>query len=145
MWDIKKTPSIVIDKVRELAPYKTDQQIADILNEMKLRSGTGRKFTKNIIKTLRYKHKMSFTPGSFRKDILKNEDGLYSTRGLALILNITTYQVSYLRRIGMVVGKKYKNSNRYWYDITDKKIKELKEKIEMRKKKFKYIYEAIGE
>jgi len=145
MWDIKKTPSIVIDKVRELAPYKTDQQIADILNEMKLRSGTGRKFTKNIIKTLRYKHKMSFTPGSFRKDILKNEDGLYSTRGLALILNITTYQVSYLRRIGMVVGKKYKNSIRYWYDITDKKIKELKEKIEMRKKKFKYIYEAIGE
>ncbi|HXX38595.1 MAG TPA: hypothetical protein VEP50_10705 [bacterium] len=50
---MRRTPSPVLNQVRELATQHTDHEIAEILNAHQLRSGTGQTFTARIVMYLR--------------------------------------------------------------------------------------------
>ena len=45
MWDIRRTPKAVLDRIADLAKQHSDEQIAEILNREELCSGTGLTFT----------------------------------------------------------------------------------------------------
>jgi len=126
-FDRVRTPSKVIDMIRKLAPDHTDTQIAETLNQTGLLSGTGKKFTKKMIKWLRNDREIpSGCPESPNRIILKRGDGLYSTRGLAQLLGITIHQVHYLREKGIIAGHHAYEGGGYWYNISNEKVKELK-------------------
>jgi len=45
MWDIRRTPKAVLDRIADLAKHHSDEQVAEILNRDQLCSGTGLTFT----------------------------------------------------------------------------------------------------
>jgi DNA invertase Pin-like site-specific DNA recombinase len=51
--DLRRTPATIVEMVRSLAMEQTDGQIVQTLNSRCLRSGTGKSFTRIIIKTIR--------------------------------------------------------------------------------------------
>lgn len=52
-YDLRRTPSAIIEMIRALATEQTDRQIAETLNGRSLRSGTGKAFTRLLVRTLR--------------------------------------------------------------------------------------------
>jgi len=48
------TSTVVVERVRELAPTHTDSEIAEILNEAELKTGTGAAFTRQSVYHVRY-------------------------------------------------------------------------------------------
>jgi hypothetical protein len=53
-YEMRRTDPVVIDRIKALATEHTDCQIAALLDQQGLRSGTGSRFTQNIVKQLRY-------------------------------------------------------------------------------------------
>ena len=51
--DLRRTPSAIVNQICELTTQHTDQEIAEILNTSRLRSGTGQVFTGRIVMYLR--------------------------------------------------------------------------------------------
>lgn len=51
--DLRRTPPAIVEIVRALATEQTDRQIAHTLNGRGLRSGTGKAFTRLLVRTLR--------------------------------------------------------------------------------------------
>ena len=54
--DARRTDPAALARFRALAADTSDRQIAEILNQEGFRSGTGRRFTTNIVKQLRYRY-----------------------------------------------------------------------------------------
>ena len=57
-WDLRRTPSAIVNQIRELATQQTDHEIAEVLNAHQLRSGTGQTFTGRIVMYLRLGYKI---------------------------------------------------------------------------------------
>lgn len=53
IWEMHQTSTEVIERIREMAPTKTNSEIADKLNQQQLHSGTGLSFTGKRVKVLR--------------------------------------------------------------------------------------------
>jgi DNA invertase Pin-like site-specific DNA recombinase len=51
--DLRRTPAMVVEQVRALATERSDQQIAQTLNARWLRTGTGKPFTRLIVRQIR--------------------------------------------------------------------------------------------
>jgi len=51
--DLRRTPADIVEQVRALATEQTDRQIADTLNGRWLRSGTGQRFTRLVVRHIR--------------------------------------------------------------------------------------------
>jgi DNA invertase Pin-like site-specific DNA recombinase len=51
--DLRRTPAVVVEQVRALATEQTDRQIADTLNSRSLRTGTGKRFARLIVRQIR--------------------------------------------------------------------------------------------
>lgn len=61
-WELRRTPSAIVNQIRELATQQTDHEIAEVLNAHQSRSGTGQAFTGRIVMYLRLRYKIpSFT------------------------------------------------------------------------------------
>src|SRR5262245_49313945 len=56
--DARRTPAPVVDRVRVLAADRTDDQIADCLNEEGWKSGQGGTFTASKVLWIRYAHQI---------------------------------------------------------------------------------------
>lgn len=52
-YDLRRTPAAIVEMIRALATEQTDRQIAQTLNGRSLRSGTGKAFTRLLVRTLR--------------------------------------------------------------------------------------------
>lgn len=52
--DAVRTPPVIVEQIRALAPKQTNDQIANTLNGQGLQSGTGKSFTGPIVRTIRY-------------------------------------------------------------------------------------------
>jgi DNA invertase Pin-like site-specific DNA recombinase len=55
-YEVRRTDPVVVDRVRALAPGHTDRQIATLLNQEGLRSGTCGPFTADKVQWIRYAH-----------------------------------------------------------------------------------------
>src|SRR4029077_3381937 len=53
-YEVRRTDPAVVARIRSLAPEHTDRQIAALLDQEGFRSGTGSRFTQNIVTQLRY-------------------------------------------------------------------------------------------
>jgi DNA invertase Pin-like site-specific DNA recombinase len=51
--DLRRTPAAIVEMIRALATDQTDRQIADTLTARGLRSGTGRSFSRLVVRSLR--------------------------------------------------------------------------------------------
>jgi DNA invertase Pin-like site-specific DNA recombinase len=51
--DLRRTPAAVVEQVRTLATEQTDRQIAETLNSRFLRTGTGKRFARLIVRGIR--------------------------------------------------------------------------------------------
>ena len=51
--DLRRTPADIVEQVRALSTEQTDRQIADTLNGRFLRSGTGQRFTRLVVRHIR--------------------------------------------------------------------------------------------
>ena len=51
--DLRRTPAAIVEQIRSLATEQTDAQIAQSLNHRDLRSGTGKPFTRLIVRHIR--------------------------------------------------------------------------------------------
>ena len=55
-YEVRRTDPVVVARIKVLAPDHTDSQIAALLDQEGFRSGTGSRFTRNIVTQLRYSY-----------------------------------------------------------------------------------------
>ena len=125
------TPEIVIQAVRELAYGRTDDKIADALNERGLTSATGRSFTASSVAWIRLKFKIpkpeSDNRVAFHLGI--REDGCYSTRALAQELGVGINTIHYWREQGVVPAMRETPHGPWWHTVTPEVLQMLRQKI----------------
>lgn len=95
--------SEVIQLIEELAPGRTDSEIADELNRRGLVGGTGRAFTKKGVAWIRWKfgiEKPLSNPQVAHKGV--SPEGYYSTSALALKLGVGIHTIYYWRDKGII-------------------------------------------
>lgn len=98
-----RTPNEVIQLIEELAPGRTDSEIADELNRRGLVGGTGRAFTKKGVAWIRWKfgiEKPLSNPQVAHKGV--SPEGYYSTSALALKLGVGIHTIYYWRDKGII-------------------------------------------
>ncbi|MGK7916024.1 MAG: recombinase family protein [Prochloraceae cyanobacterium] len=122
-----QTPTQIIEAVRELAPGRTDAEIADQLNQRGLLSAKQRPFTKDSVNWIRWKFKISKPNSSNPKGI--RADGSYSTKALAEKLGVSIHSIHYWRQKGVIQGHQEKPSGSWWYPVTPSVLKTLRETI----------------
>ncbi len=92
----KRTPAVVIARIRELAGDHTNQQIADALNDAGLRNRQGGLFVKKRIKRLRERYRITVGMLDWRD---QREDGTYGVRMISQLLELQEAVVrSYCRK-----------------------------------------------
>lgn len=97
--DKLRTPAEVVQTVRELAVGRTDDEIASELNQLGLKSGLGRAFTRSAVAWKRLKFQIE-KPGSdpaFARHVGIRPDGSYSTSALAQQLGVGIHTIHYWR------------------------------------------------
>lgn len=125
------TSEMVIQAVRELAYGRTDDKIADALNERGLTSATGRSFTASSVAWIRLKFKIpkpeSDNRVAFHLGI--REDGFYSTRALAQELGVGINTIHYWREQGVVPAMRETPHGPWWHTVTPEVLQTLRQKI----------------
>ena len=121
----------VIQTVRELAPGRTDAEIATELNQRGLVSAKGRPFTAKAVAWIRLKYKIS-KPGSdpgIARTVGIREDGCYSTSALAEKLGVGIHTIHYWREKGIVEAFQETPNGPWWHRVTPEVLKTLRDKI----------------
>ena len=129
--DKLRTSSEVIQTVRELAAGRTDDEIANLLNERGLKSGLGRAFTGSAVAWIRWKFQIE-KPGSdpgFARHVGIRSDGSYSTSALAQQLGVGIHTIHYWREKGILEASQETPNGPWWHRVTPDVLKTLREKI----------------
>jgi len=105
-----RTPSAVMKQISELAERHTDRQIAEILNERGHRSGRGRAFNHEIIKSLRKRYGLKSCFEHHRGA------GMLTAAEMADRLSVCLGTISNWRKAGLLSGYLVNDKNEYLYD-----------------------------
>ncbi len=124
----KRTPTAIVERVRELAPTHSDRRIAKILNEEGLTTGVGKPFTRLSAYWVRYSNHIPAgcpevpmaCPGGQRGD------GRYSTRAVAELLNVSRFSVAKWCKAGRLDAIQESGHGYYWIRLTPEIIAELR-------------------
>lgn len=104
--DARRTDPVALARLRALAADTPDRRIAEILNQEGFRSGTGRQFTQNIVKQLRYTY--SIVSGCPEGPAACAEgcraDGRCSSKAAAEILNVNVSTIADWCQSGILDG-----------------------------------------
>jgi DNA invertase Pin-like site-specific DNA recombinase len=127
-YEVRRTDPDVVARVRVLAPEHTDSQIATLLDQEGFRSGTGRRFTQNIVKQLRYTYSiMSGCPegpsacaGGYRAD------GRCSSKTAAELLNVNVSTIADWCHSGTMDGIQSTPHGPWWIKLTPEIITGLR-------------------
>lgn len=125
-----QTPKEVIQLVEELAPGRTDTEIALELNQRGLVSGTGRAFTKASVAWIRWKfgiEKPLADPIVAKSGV--SPEGYYSTSALASLLGVGIHTIYYWRDKGIIQAFQETERSPSWYTVTPEVLDTLREKI----------------
>ena len=115
MWDIRRTPKAVLDRIADLAKQHSDEQIAEILNREKLCSGTGLTFTYVSVARLRVAKRI---PSYY--DHLR-QAGMLTCEELMTRTGVGRPTICKWRRAGVLRAIRY-SRNRWLYDFPDQEI-----------------------
>lgn len=124
-----RTPDASVQVIRELyLQSQTDDEIAVMLNQRHVSSSSGKPWTAATVRCIRSKNGMPKVRGArARREgvVLRREDGLYSSAGVAKLLHITLQMVhGWVRRghLAPAVGGRRRPA---WYRIDSKELDRL--------------------
>ncbi|MDA0843484.1 MAG: recombinase family protein [Bacteroidetes bacterium] len=124
------TDAHIVEKIREMSQDHTDEQIADKLNGLRLKSRYGKKFNTRIIASIRQYHKIK-KPWVDPTFTVKGEvlNGKYiSVMGMANRLGVNRQVIHYWRRKGVLKGFQRANHGPWWIEIDRNSLMRMAEK-----------------
>lgn len=126
--DARRTDPVALARLRALAADTPDRRIAEILNQEGFRSGTGRQFTQNIVKQLRYTY--SIVSGCPEGPAACAEgcraDGRCSSKAAAEILNVNVSTIADWCQSGILDGIQSAPHGPWWIKLTPEIIAGLR-------------------
>jgi DNA invertase Pin-like site-specific DNA recombinase len=119
-WESRRTASAVLDRVRELAPRHTDHQIAELLNQEGLTSGSGGPFTRKKVQWLRFAYEIptGCPEGPSASSEAPRGDGRYSARAAAALLNVHVSTIAAWCQSGQLDGIQAVPHGPWWVRLT---------------------------
>jgi DNA invertase Pin-like site-specific DNA recombinase len=126
--ELRRTDPEVVARVKVLAPGHTDRQIATLLDQEGFRSGTGSRFTQNIVKQLRYTYSIvsgcpegpAACAGGYRTD------GRCSAKTAAEMLNVNVSTIADWCQSGTLDGIQAAPHAPWWIKLTSEIIAGLR-------------------
>jgi DNA invertase Pin-like site-specific DNA recombinase len=129
--DARRTDPTVLARLRALAAIASDGQIAQILDQEGFRSGTGRPFTTNIVKQLRYSYSIASgcpdQPGLCANGY--RGDGRCSASVAAGLLNVTVSTIADWCQSGLLDGIQPTSHGPWWIQLTPEIIARLRKPV----------------
>ena len=113
-------PSVFVARVRQLAEDHDDGEIADSLVREGLKSATGKRFTVEMIRWVRFKHRIA-APA--------RPTGTLRVNDVARRYGINPSVVYYWIEIGVIAAQRRKPGVPYAITITDDADRDLRERI----------------
>jgi len=127
-YEVRRTNPVVIARLRALAPEHTDCQIAALLDQEGFRSGTGQRFTQNIVKQLRYTY--SIVSGCPDRPAACAQgyraDGRCSSKTAANLLNVNESTIADWCKSGILDGIQSARHGPWWIKLTAETIARLR-------------------
>jgi DNA invertase Pin-like site-specific DNA recombinase len=127
----QRTSPAVVQRMRELAPTHTDQQIADRLNQEGLTTGKQLPFTEKAVQWVRHKHGIPLgrpkRPDAYPAG--QRADGRYSARAAAELLNVDVSTIADWCQSGRLDAIQAKLHCPRWIKLTPQIITELRKPI----------------
>ncbi|MEA5467224.1 recombinase family protein [Leptothoe sp. PORK10 BA2] len=114
--DRVRYPDKTIHKIRELAKTLHDRNIADTLNQLDIKSSSGKPFTSSMVKWLRYKHDIPVCP--------THRQGELTVKQVAQQYGVSTHIVYYWLETGILQAQK-SHCGTYQIVISESKHQEL--------------------
>jgi DNA invertase Pin-like site-specific DNA recombinase len=126
--DKRRTDAAVLARLRALAADNTDRRIAEILNQEGFRSGTGQRFTTNIVKQLRYSYSISSGCPDWPAASADGyrADGRCTARVAAELLNVTVSTIADWCQSGLLDGIQSASHGPWWIQLTPEVIARLR-------------------
>jgi hypothetical protein len=126
--EARRTDPTALARLRALAADTSDSQIARILTQEGFRSGTGRPFTTNIVKQLRYSYSIASgcpdQPGSCADGY--RADGRCSASLAAELLNVTVSPIADWCHSGVLDGLQSTSHGPWWIRLSPEIIARLR-------------------
>lgn len=110
VWKIHLTSTEVMEQIREMAPTKTNSEIADKLNQQQLRSGTGLSFTGRRVKVLRKDYDIAGVYENLR------EQGFLTAEELADRIGVHSGTVKKWGKAGILKSRPYNDRGMVLYE-----------------------------
>jgi DNA invertase Pin-like site-specific DNA recombinase len=126
--ETRRTSPIVIRRIRAMIATQTDSQIAWELNEEGLRTGAGKRFTRERVRRVRVKYKLSTGCPEMPGILLdgKRGDGRFSTRATAELLNVSIATIGNWCRSGKLDSVQVIPGAPRWIKLTPDLIVKLR-------------------
>ena len=133
-YEVRRTDPAIVERVRALAPERTDSQTAALLNQEGLRSGTGGSFTADKVQWIRYAHTIpsgcpegpAACPDGYRGD------GRCTAQVAAAQLNVNVSTVAAWCRSGRLDGIQAVPHGPRWILLTPEIVAELRQPVQRR-------------
>jgi len=127
-YEVRQTDSMIVARIKDLASENTDRQIAALLDQEGFRSGTGCRFTQNIVKQLRYTY--SIVTGCPEGPVAcaggYRADGRCSAKTAAEILNVNVSTIADWCQSGTLDGIQSAPHGPWWIKLTSEIITGLR-------------------
>jgi len=126
--DVRRTDPAAVARLRALAADTPDRQIAETLDREGFRSGTGQRFTTNIVKQLRYSYSIpSGCPdGPVASAQGYRADGRCSSKTAADLLNVNVSTIAAWCQSGLLEGIQSGPHGPWWILLTPETIVRLR-------------------
>src|SRR4029077_11237710 len=129
--DVRRTDPAAVARLRTLATDTPDRQIAAILHREGFRSGTGHRFTTNIVKQLRYSY--SIPSGCPDGPVASAEgyraDGRCSAKAAAELLHVNVSTIAAWCQSGILDGIQSGPHGPWWIKLTPESIARLRKPV----------------
>ena len=127
-YEVRRTDPAIVARVRVLVLERTDREIAALLDQEGFRSGTGRRFTQNIVTQLRYGYSIksgcpeapSACAGDYRAD------GRCSAKTAAEMLNVNVSTIADWCHSGTLDGIQSAPYAPWWIKLTPEIVARLR-------------------
>jgi hypothetical protein len=135
--DARRTPTPVVERIRNLALQFTDRQIADRLNEEETTTGTGGTFTVKKVQWLRWRYRIrSACPEGPAASVTgQRADGRYSAKAAAALLNVDVSTIAAWCKSGRLDAIQTTAHGPRWICLTPEQIAELRKPVQRRRQK----------
>ena len=108
-WELRKTKPEIVAEIDRLLDEHPEGEIAQLLNDRGWHSSAGNQFTRVMIHTLRYSHRLKTRLARLQ------ERGLLTARQISPMIGGGRSSVNYWRQVGVLKGSKFSERNDYLY------------------------------